>query len=435
MLFFVYLRATSLALLLFPGLPAPDAPERIAARALSKGADNPTILSLSQAIEQALDHHPALAAARLDVEMAEARILQAGLRPNPKLELETESFGGSGPYGSFDEAESTLSLEQTLETAGKRSKRKKASAVDRDLSQWDVEVLKLEITRMVRERYLEVQAAEEQVRLTGELTQLAQDVYDVVSKKVEAGKVAPLERTRARVALAEARLEQKQLAGELLTARLRLANTWGASTPATEILEGQLPGAVPPPDPRDYKMSANPLISKGQALLEKARASLDLEKANRIPDLDLKAGFKRFEDSGDSAFTLGVGLELPLFNRKKQAVRIARLRISQVEQDQRATELSLELAFQEAYTSLKTAYEEAVLLSGDLLPAAQWAFHSAREGYRLGKFSYLDVADAQRSLFQMQRQHIQALADYHKAAINMEQLAARAPGQWKGGLQ
>ena len=57
-----------------------------------------------------------------------------------------------------------------------------------------------------------------------------------------------------------------------------------------------------------------------------------------------------------------------------------------------------------------------------LLPGAQSAFDAAAKGYQLGKFGFLDVLDAQRTLFQMRTQHLRALADYQRGASEIERL-------------
>jgi cobalt-zinc-cadmium efflux system outer membrane protein len=62
------------------------------------------------------------------------------------------------------------------------------------------------------------------------------------------------------------------------------------------------------------------------------------------------------------------------------------------------------------------------VLKENALPGAQSAFKAAQEGYREGKFSYLQVIDAQRTFFEIKRQYITALADYHKARANIERL-------------
>jgi cobalt-zinc-cadmium efflux system outer membrane protein len=115
----------------------------------------------------------------------------------------------------------------------------------------------------------------------------------------------------------------------------------------------------------------------------------------------------------------------------------------QAEQQRHATEVRVSTAFAEAYQTLATAYNEGMVLQATVLPAAQSAFEAATEGYRQGKFGFLDVLDAQRTLFETRGQYLDALATYHKAVADVEQLigqelapAAQAtPPQRHGGTR
>jgi cobalt-zinc-cadmium efflux system outer membrane protein len=79
-------------------------------------------------------------------------------------------------------------------------------------------------------------------------------------------------------------------------------------------------------------------------------------------------------------------------------------------------------ALHQAYQELSTAFVEASTLSNDVLPGAQIVFDAENEGYREGKFGYLDVLDAQRTLFDVKGQYIEALVRYHKAVATVERL-------------
>ena len=61
-------------------------------------------------------------------------------------------------------------------------------------------------------------------------------------------------------------------------------------------------------------------------------------------------------------------------------------------------------------------------LKKDVLPAAQRVFDGLSEGYRQGKFRYLDVLDDQRTLFDAQAKYIEALANYHETSVEIERL-------------
>ena len=63
-------------------------------------------------------------------------------------------------------------------------------------------------------------------------------------------------------------------------------------------------------------------------------------------------------------------------------------------------------------------------LRRDVLPGAQLAYENATKGFDLGKFSFLDVLDAQRTLFQARNQYLRALTDTHRAAAEIDRLLA-----------
>ena len=73
-----------------------------------------------------------------------------------------------------------------------------------------------------------------------------------------------------------------------------------------------------------------------------------------------------------------------------------------------------------------TVFTEATILADDVVPGAQTAFDAATQGYQVGKFDYLDVLDAQRTLFEAKGQYIRSLAKYHKAKIDVERLIAKS---------
>jgi len=68
------------------------------------------------------------------------------------------------------------------------------------------------------------------------------------------------------------------------------------------------------------------------------------------------------------------------------------------------------------------AYEEAIRIRDFSLPSASKAFDLAQKGYREGKFEYLDVLDAQRTLFEIKENYIQALVNYHTRRADIDYL-------------
>jgi len=61
-------------------------------------------------------------------------------------------------------------------------------------------------------------------------------------------------------------------------------------------------------------------------------------------------------------------------------------------------------------------------LRNDILPGAQRAFDSVQNGYREGKFDFLQLLDAQRTLFEVKGQYVEALSAYHLSRTEIERL-------------
>lgn len=119
-----------------------------------------------------------------------------------------------------------------------------------------------------------------------------------------------------------------------------------------------------------------------------------------------------------------IGLEVPLqfFDRNQAGVMASKHQLAQAQIEQHAARIKLDAALYEAYKALLAARSVVKLLQADALPNVQKAFDAANLGYQEGKFDYLDVLDAQRTLFEAKGRYIEALKAYHQAVTNIERL-------------
>jgi len=391
----------------------------------STGIKEPTgVITLRQTLAQALLKNPGLAAFSWEIRAGEARTLQAGLLPNPELEAELEQFGGTNQYTAFDGAQTTIMLSQLIPLAGKISKRVKTASLERDLAGWDYEIKRLDVLTETTKAFVAVLAAQEQLALSDELVHLSEQVLDTVSKRVKAGKVSPLQQTKAEVVLSTGRIQLGGAKRNLKAARNRLAAAWNSTSPAFEKVEGRLDTIKPIPsaDQLAGLVSQNPDIVRWITEIELRGAALELEKAMVFPDPTVSAGMQRFEESSESGFAVGISIPLPLFDRNQGGVLEAHYKQVQAVKWRRDAEVRARTAFVKAYQDLSFFYMEATALKSDVLPAAQSAFDAASEGYRYGKFGYLDVLDAQRTLFETKGHSIEAMLAYHQAVADVERL-------------
>jgi outer membrane protein, heavy metal efflux system len=407
--------------------PAPGA----SAREQAAVFENPVgAISLRDAIALALLHSPNLASFAWETRAREAHILQAGRPPNPTVAIMTQDFGarrfvsGGDPLQEVIQPQTTVELSQLIELGGKRMARQNLASRDRDLAAWDYETARIDVLTSVTRAFIDVIRAQRLVALTEQTTSLIERVEQNVSARVTAGVVSPIEQTKANVSLASARLELRRVQRALEAGRERLAAHWGASEARFETAVGEFPEnpKLPPLAELKMRIHDNPDLARWTAELSERRAALKVEESKRIPDLTVTAGYRRYTSIDSKAFVVGGSIALPIFNRNKGAIEEARSRLARTYEEQRAAEARVMTLLAEAYQSLSIAHEEIEGLRSGVLPGSEQAFQAVSEGYGLGKFQFLDVLDAQRTLIGAGGDYLRALSDYYKALAEIERL-------------
>lgn len=385
------------------------------------------VITLADAFALALLRNPELKAFPYGLRAAEARMLQAGLRPNPELQIEVEEFGGRGDRTGFDAAETTVQIGQPIELAGKRAKRTRLAALDKELVQWDYESARLEVMREVRQAFATVLTAQERLALAQRLLDLSLQAQSAVAQRVGAGKDSPVDELRADVAVSESRIEQQKAQKALLAARHGLAAAWGGHAPTFEKVAGdvyEISQPAPLQEP-GAAISGNPDVARWETEQAQRRAALRLEQARAVPDITAGGGVRRFEETDDAAVVVGLAVPIPLFDRNQGGIREAIAALAEARQRYEAVRVKTLAALTEAVNALAAAWEEATILKQDVLPKAQQAFEAVQQGYRQGKFDYLYVLDTQRTLFETQARYIDSIEAYHKARADVERLTGR----------
>lgn len=396
--------------------------------ATGAGVPDRKSLTLESAVAKAVAAHPALSAAGYEWQAADAEALQAGLRPNPVFGAEVENVAGSGAFSGTDVAEYTLSLSQTFELGGKRQKRAQAALLQGQVAGWSREEVRRSVEQQTIRAFYTAWAAQSRLGLSKQQLKLAQTVVDKAQQRVDAGRANRLEVTRARIELADAQLEQQLTGNTLRSAKQLLASLWGGSVEDVGELEGELEQVeVPPSDGEVLGMlEQHPAYHRVKAEVLQAQAVMYSEDAQRIPDIDVNAGLRLFEESGDQAVVAGLSIPLAFGNRNQGNREAARFRVLQANERLSAVQLALSQELIEKTRAVREAYETVLSLEEQQVPIAREAFELASDGYEKGLFGSLDLLDAMRSLFEQETRHVNALLDYHLTRAELLVLIAPA---------
>ena len=383
-------------------------------------------LTLAQALDAALENNPELAASRYELNAAQARIVRAGTRINPELRLELENFAGSGDAGGVGVLESTLAFSQVIELGGKRALRRSMAAADADLVTLDLSAQQLDLLADVTRKYIDVVAAQERARFAQENASLHQKTLDAISIRVQAARSALAERSRARIALIRAQIEQRQAALALETARGALSLCWGRVEPQFSSATADLFSFEPLEtfESLAAEIERNPDIARFATDARLRDAELRLAQAQSRPSVTFSVGVRNFRQTGDNAVVAGFSMPLAVHDRNQGGIREARIRRAQSEAQFAASRTRLMGTLFSLYRATSAARERAEALRADALPQARDALAQTQSGYERGRFSFLELLTSQQDLLSLSEAAIDAASDFHRLRAELERLTS-----------
>ena len=405
------------------GLPPGPAVGERAPQSAAAAAAEP--LSLAKAIELALEGNPEVAAAKRQWEATEGQVLQGRSRPNPELAYSLEDTRSKTRTQSWQ-------LNLPVELGGKRAARTKAAEKTREQAQAQLAELQATVRANVAAAYFDVLTAQERLVLARDSAALAKSSTDTVSKRVAAGKVSPVEESKARVAEAGVRVELAQAASEQRNALSRLFALLGRIDAPYTVLEGKAENLPSVPSLADLQplISSAPGVVLARIEVDRREALTALEQSKRVPDVTVSVGMQRSNETQRNVLLFGVSVPLPVFDRN-QGNLLEALKLEDKARDElQAATVRLHSEVAQARERLSTIIAEVQSLKQDVLPGAKSAYDAATIGFENGKFNFLEVLDAQRTYFTAKSQYLKALGEAHRAAADIDRLlgASMVPG-------
>lgn len=374
-------------------------------------------LTLESALQSAFAGNPDLAAAQWEIDIAQGGRQQAGLIPNPVASWDAEDTRRSTRT-------TTVKLSQTLELGGKRGARIEVASRAQDAAAQELEQRRNLLRAEVIDGFYGALRAQERLELAQRSMALAERGLVIANGRVTAGKASPVEATRAQVQVSQIRLERSRAEIGVSDAYRRLAAITGSATIGFERVEAGAVNtpALPSATQLLARLESTAELRLAQLQIQQRDAGLGLEKAQRIPDLDVSIGSQYDASVRERVNLVGVSMPIPLFNRNQGNVLAASRRADQARDLRNATELRLRTETRQALDLWATANSEVRAFNQVILPAAQSAVDSATRGFEMGKFNFLYVLDAQRTLIAARTQYLAALAQATDAWVRIERI-------------
>jgi cobalt-zinc-cadmium efflux system outer membrane protein len=386
-------------------------------------AQEPVCLDLDTAINRAIEASPLLSIAEAEIGIADADVVQAGLLPNPEFILEYN--GDPAFHNDVDEPEILYGITQDIEIVGKRKIRKAVAASKQSRAEWELELARLDLNQSVTAAFISAYAAQEKLRLTEANTNVSHEMLQATSERVNVGKLSPTFKSRAILIHASNEIALSSAMRDFTTAKQELAALWGSCCPDFERLSfpfTDISSLCPPVNPCNENV-LHPSVALWDAEIEAANYNMALQRLERTPDVSLSAGVVheggRFNDTG---VFFGISFPIPIFDSNQAGVARACQEHYLAEENRRQALLEYQTMLINTYNELEIAYDAATLFQNEILKLAEEGYRAANEGFIHGKFDYLEVLEAKRTLFEVQQQYIDALTEYHLKKAEYEAL-------------
>jgi outer membrane protein, heavy metal efflux system len=400
----------------------------LAAQAVPAEPETVRRISLGEALQRLERHSLELRLAREEAVAAEARIVAAGVLPNPGLAAIREQL--SGDPGVYHET--IFQLGQTFPIGGQRGLRRATARQTAGAARARVEGVRLRLAFAVYRAYLNAAAAEADLAVLAEATEVFRRVEESGRSRLAEGDISrydqsrlQIERARYETLLARGRLALDEASRELTL--LVAPDSIGAGMlilPSERLSE--LAPAAGSADVQTALLAARGRadVRAAEAEMDAAEAALTLERRLRIPDVTLSGGYKHQADGYHGA-VVGVSVPLPLWDRNRGGIAEAGANLA-------AARTRRELALRNAEGEIRRAWEtrrsleERMRLIGEiLLPESTGLLETARLAYAEDEMSLIELLDA-ADAYRGARESVTALlADYLSAVYELERATGR----------
>ena len=385
-----------------------------------------TQITLQQATKMALQANPTVVIFLRKRDIESGQTVQAAARPNPTLSGQIEDLRSQNRIA-------TIAISQQLETASKRDKRIANADINAAIADIDVEIAQADITAKVYAAFYQVLAAQQAQALALELLSISTQSKETTAKRVLAGKISPVETTKAKVAEAGLKIDLANANQQLATAKQQLASLWAKGLQVQEQSDyfavGELEKISSLPSLSDLiaQLPESPRLKKAALAVSQKQSLVAIEQSKQTPDLTLSLGARRNEELGGiTQAIIGLLIPIPIFDQNQGNLQSAQSRELQSADEKIVLENQSKTDLTNIYSKRQLQIEAADMYIQDILPGAQSAYEAARKGFEFGKFSFLEVLDAQRTLFQAKTQYIQTLALAHQATADIYALLGSA---------
>jgi len=382
--------------------------------------DAPPRLTLDDVVALAVRENRTLRAKQFEYQATRAGEVTAGLRPNPTAFYSAEQLGASRSTDAIPQH--TVIVGQPIELAGKRGRRLDSARAAIRVSEWELADVRRQVIAQVKKAFTDVLVAQATLALAQENLRALDEVERIQRFRAERGDISELELTRIQVQRFAFERDAADARQAIEAAKITLrALAAPEALPAGFDVVGDVEFRDRPFNREElYRLTIGnrPDVRAAEAGREKARADVNLARANAWADVTPQVEFQRI----GNANTVGAGVSMPIriFDRNQGEIARTRAEVARTDALQQAVAIQALAEVDTALTAVSVSRDKVVLLRDTYLPKAQRVRDTVEFAYRRGGVSLLDFLDAQRTYRETALEHIRTLGAYWNGVYQLE---------------
>lgn len=382
-------------------------------------------IPLSQAVNDAIKFSPKIKSIQSAVKALGGTVEQAQYQHNPEIGFNINNIAGHGSYQGINTSEYDMLISQTIERGNKHEARIYAAMAAVETTKIDILTSRQDIKYATELLYLDAVIAHENIRLAHTQEDMAHQTLSFITKRVAMAAEHETQRSKANLLYQQAISNRKIAERKLIQAKEKIAMICGYQNTGFDVFEDSFLNFGKLPKHNEYNtenIQNIPDLQKFDFIKKEKQAVLALEKANAVLDPKVTAGIRHFVTSSDQAFIVGISMPIAIYDTNQGNINRAYAEIEQVEHDRKQAELTTKQMLISAYQDLETIYMQLNDIKIKLIPQAQRSFELAKTAYKNDILSYIEVLDAQNTLFETKQNYIQLLQQYQSAKITISRL-------------
>lgn len=397
----------------------------IAGLIFAQDAPAPELVTIEQAIQEAMAKNLDLAAEKLNIPVAEAREITARLRPNPVLTIGGQTLNILGANYSPDTPlgpnQMNIHTDFPLERGHKREERIGLAKEQKTLAQLGVRELMRQVIFAVQGAFVDIQQAKERLQLARENLRSLEGVVSINEARLKSGDLAQVELERSRLAAHQYRTAVQQAELQLDQARLQLQQLMGRKekSPAFDVAGDMRRDPAPPVREEIAKLALEkrPDYLAGQQSQAASRADLRLQLANGKVDFVLGSEYTYQRAWGSAGSSMGFYFSMPLklFNKNQGEIARAQREINLAGAKSEALAAGIRTEVEKAHRQVVVARELLMNVETNMLGRARQVRDTTEYSYRRGEASLIEFLDAQRAFNDAMETLYEARANYARS--------------------